>query len=103
MAGVYYLPQVFKLMTPHLNYHWTISYHMPRRPRREWQKKVFNTWKPILWFVKDKYEGKWNKDVLEAGEIEKTFHPWQQTVADFEAFIDLKKNWLAYKQKHGIN
>ena len=88
MAGVYYLPQVFELMTPHLNYHWTITYHMPRRPRREWQKKILNTWKPILWFVKGKYEGEWNKDVIEAGGIEKNLHPWQQTSMDLEKLVE---------------
>lgn len=89
MAGVHYLPQVLELMTPHLNYQWTISYHMPSRQRREWHRKVWNTWKPILWFVKGKYEGKWAKDFLIAGPVEKTFHPWQQSVAAFEALIEM--------------
>jgi 16S rRNA G966 N2-methylase RsmD len=89
MAGVHYLPQVLERMTPHLNYQWTISYHMPSRQRKEWHRKVLNTWKPILWFVKGNYEGKWIKDYLLAGPIEKTFHPWQQSVAVFEALIDM--------------
>ena len=75
MAGVYYLPQVFELMTPHLNYHWTISYHMPRRPRREWQRKILNTWKPILWFVKDKYEENGIKTYLKLVQSKKRFIP----------------------------
>jgi 16S rRNA G966 N2-methylase RsmD len=89
MAGVHYLPQVLERMTPHLNYQWTISYHMPSRQRKEWHRKAKNTWKPILWFVKGNYEGKWIKDYLLAGPVEKTFHPWQQSVAVFEALIDM--------------
>ena len=75
MAGIYYLPQVLELMTPHLNYHWTIAYHMPTKQRREWTRSVYNLWKPILRFVKGDYSGRWNKDFLLATGIEKALHP----------------------------
>jgi 16S rRNA G966 N2-methylase RsmD len=92
MAGVYYLPQVLKRMTPHLNYHWTIAYHMPSKHRQEWTRKVYNSWKPILWFAKGNYSGRWNKDFLQASSIEKALHPWQQSEEDFGTLVELVTN-----------
>jgi DNA polymerase III subunit gamma/tau len=92
MAGVYYLPQVLELMTPHLNYHWTIAYQMPSKHRPEWNRKVLNSWKPILWFVKGDYSGRWNKDFLQGSGIEKALHPWQQPEEDFGNLIEMVTN-----------
>jgi len=92
MAGVYYLPQVLKRMTPHLNYHWTIAYHMPSKHRQEWTRKAYNYWKPILWFVKGDYSGRWNKDFLQAAGIEKALHPWQQSEEDFGSLVEMVTN-----------
>jgi DNA polymerase III delta prime subunit/16S rRNA G966 N2-methylase RsmD len=90
MAGVYHLPKVMELMTPHLNYYWTIAYHMPLVPDRIPGRKVLCYWKPILWFVKGKYQGKKRiKDFLLAGPIEKRFHPWQQSEPDTGALVEM--------------
>jgi hypothetical protein len=90
MAGVYHLPKVMELMTPHLNYYWTIAYHMPLVPDRIPGRKVLCYWKPILWFVKGKYQGKKRiKDFLLAGPIEKRFHSWQQSESDTGALVEM--------------
>ncbi len=89
MAGVYYLPQILEMMGKHINYQWTIAYHMPANSVQVWHRKVRCNWKPILWFVKGKYEGNWLKDVLVAGPREKKLHPWQQPVADFAELVEM--------------
>ena len=88
MAGVYHLPKVLELMTPHLNYYWTIAYHMPEADKIP-GRKVWCNWKPILWFVNGKYEGPRVKDVLIAAPSEKRLHPWQQSEADFGTLIEM--------------
>jgi len=89
MAGVAYLPQILEMMGQHINYQWTIAYHMPAKSVQVWHRKVRCNWKPILWFVKGKYEGTWLKDVLIAGPREKKLHPWQQTEADFAELVEM--------------
>jgi 16S rRNA G966 N2-methylase RsmD len=89
MAGVYHLPKVMELMTPHLTYYWTIAYHMPAKRVQIQGKKVWCNWKPILWFVKGKYEGHRVKDFLIAAPREKGLHPWQQSEEDFGALIEM--------------
>jgi DNA modification methylase len=89
LAGVAYLPQILEMMSKHINYQWTISYHMPAKSVQVWYRKVRCNWKPILWFVKGKYEGNWLKDVLVAGPREKELHPWQQTEADFAELVEM--------------
>jgi len=89
MAGVAYLPQVLGMMSQHIDYQWTISYHMLGNSLKVWHRKVRCSWKPILWFVKGKYEGNWIKDVLIAGPREKKLHPWQQTEADFAELVKM--------------
>jgi hypothetical protein len=89
MAGVYHLPRVLELMKPHLNYYWTIAYHMPAKRVQIQGRKVWCNWKPILWFVNGKYEGPRVKDVLIAAPREKGLHPWQQSEADFGTLIEI--------------
>lgn len=90
MVGVYHLPEIMSLMTPHLNYYWTIVYHMPTTSVRIKHRQVWCNWKPILWFVKGKYPRKRRvKDVLVAGKAEKGHHVWQQNENDFERLIEM--------------
>ena len=88
MAGVQYLPQVLEIMTPHINYHWSIACHMPGKLLRVWHRKVMCSWKPILWFTNGRYQGNWTMDVTRANVPEKKLHPWQQAEAVFESLIE---------------
>jgi hypothetical protein len=40
MAGVVYLPQILEMMSQHINYQWTISYHMPVKSLQVWHRKM---------------------------------------------------------------
>jgi DNA repair photolyase len=88
MAGVQHLPEVLALMTPHLTYHWAISYYMPGKLLRVWQRKVMCAWKPVLWFVKGLYKGKWVADVCRSDAPEKEHHLWQQSESGIAELVE---------------
>ncbi len=46
-----------------------------------WARKVNSFWKPVLWFTKGDYEGKWLGDVAksEPNDNDKRFHHWGQS------------------------
>jgi ParB/RepB/Spo0J family partition protein len=82
MCGQSYLPEIFKLMTPHLNYFWTFSYQTPGGQSPQiWKAKVNTFWKPILWFVKGDYKGIWHGDVIKSdvNDNDKRHHHWGQS------------------------
>lgn len=82
MAGQSYLPEIFNLMTPHLRYNWTVAYLTPGGQAVQlWQRNVNSFWKPVLWFIKGKYTGKWAGDVAtsKVNDNDKRFHHWGQS------------------------
>lgn len=82
MAGQSYLPDIFNLMTPHLDYNWTVAYLTPGGQSAQlWQRKVNSFWKPVLWFTNGGYMGKWAGDVAtsKVNDNDKRFHGWGQS------------------------
>jgi len=80
MAGQTYLPDVLNLMTPHLAYHWTVSYDTPGGQSPQiWPRKVNTFWKPVLWFTKGEYNGVWHGDKIKSDTNDKRFHGWGQS------------------------
>lgn len=59
-AGPEHLPELFALMTPHLDYHWTISSHT--LPSGYPSRKMNTSWEAILWFTNGPYKGPWAGD-----------------------------------------
>lgn len=55
-----------------------------------WERKVNTFWKPILWFVKGSYEGKWVGDVAKSApnDSEKQFTEWQQSESGITDLIE---------------
>ncbi len=91
MAGQSYLPEIFALMTPHLRYHWTVAYLTPGGQAVQlWQRNVNTFWKPVLWFVKGKYQGKWAGDVARsaANDNDKRFHHWGQSESGLADLVE---------------
>lgn len=89
MVPTTYLPDIMALMTPHINYYWTLPIltgnKAPRAPI--FQKRVLSFWKPVLWFRKNKYTGPQVSDIIRArvSSKDKEFHKWGQnltTMAD---------------------
>jgi len=91
MAGQSYLPKILDIMEPHINYNWTIAYLTPGGQSAQlWQRKVNTFWKPVLWFVKGKYEGKWVGDVAQSmpNDNDKRFMSWQQSESGMGDLVD---------------
>lgn len=82
MAGQSYLPDVIHLLSSALDYHWTLAYLTPGGQSPQlWDRKVNSFWKPVLWFTKGEYDGKWLGDVVksEVNDNDKDFHEWGQS------------------------
>lgn len=82
MTGQYHLPQVLERMILYLDYQWTLAYLTPGGQSPQiWARKVNTFWKPVLWFVKGRYEGNWIGDVCTSptNMNDKRFHEWGQS------------------------
>ncbi len=95
MIGQSYIPEILNMMTKHVDYHWTLSYLTPGGQSAQlWQKKVNTFWKPVLWFTKGKYEGKWTGDVIKSdkNDNDKRFHKWGQSES---GMFDLMRRFVS--------
>jgi 16S rRNA G966 N2-methylase RsmD len=88
MVGHCHLPEILAMMTPHVNYHWTCCYDMPGAKAQVWQRKVSSSWKPVLWFVKGRYEGDWRVDKFRSDRPDKDYHEWGQSVSGMVDIIE---------------
>lgn len=87
LVGQAALPAVMAAISPYLTYHWTLAYVMPGPHLLMYQLHVNNAFKPILWFVKGKYEGQTVTDLVTAGSPEKDAFNWQQGEAGFAKLV----------------
>lgn len=91
MVGQSYLPEVINKLSQFLTYHWTMCYLTPGGQSPQlFQKKVNSFWKPVLWFVKGKYQGDWLGDVLKSpiNNNDKRFHEWGQSVGGMTDIVE---------------
>ena len=88
MVGQSYLPEIISALTKHLKFHWLIAYLTPGPATQIWQRKVNTSWKPVLWFVKDEYQGAWINDVCQSGGSDKRFHAWGQSEGGMADIIE---------------
>ena len=91
MVGQSYLPEVLARMTPHIKYHWTLSYLTPGGQSVQlWQRKVNTFWKPVLWFTKGDYVGDWVGDVArsQVNDNDKRYHDWGQSESGMADLIE---------------
>jgi site-specific DNA-methyltransferase (adenine-specific) len=95
MVGQSYLPEILALMTPHMRYHWELTYLTPGGQAVQlWERKVNTFWKPVLWFVKGEYNGKWLGDVARSNvnDNDKRFHQWGQSESGMADLFDRVAN-----------
>ena len=91
MVGQSYLPEILQLLSRHLRYHWTLAYHTPGGQAVQlWDRKVNTFWKPVLWFVRDRYAGDWIGDVCSSAvnDNDKRFHDWGQSESGMADIIE---------------
>lgn len=82
MIGQSYLPDIVASLGTNLTYHWTLAYLTPGgQAAQMWDRKVNTFWKPLLWYVKDAYEGDWIGDVCKSdtNDNDKQHHHWGQS------------------------
>jgi hypothetical protein len=82
MSGEAYLPEVIRRLDERLSYHWTIAYLTPGGQAVQiFPRKVNSFWKPILWYVKGKFDGDWIGDVTKSdmNDNDKERHKWGQS------------------------
>jgi len=91
MTGQSYLPEIIATLSKHFTYNWTIAYLTPGGQSAQlWERKVNTFWKPVLWFVKGKYEGDWTGDVAKSNENDndKRFSQWGQSESGMRSLVE---------------
>ena len=94
MSGSRHLPDVFRHLTVEgLNYQWTLCYHMPQGGSRPQDRRVGCHWKPVLWYVKGKYDRTYQPtDYFVEPRVHcdegKRFHKWGQSLRFFTELVE---------------
>lgn len=91
MSGQCSLPSAIAEMQRHLTYQWVIGCFMPGgKAVQIWPRKVQAFWKPVLWFTKGRYDGRWVSDVLKSpvNANDKRYHHWGQNERIAMALVD---------------
>jgi hypothetical protein len=88
MTTCYSLPTVITELGKHLKYQWTLAFVMGGRGSSINARRVRTRFKPVLWFVKDRYTGSTTLDVIPAIGKDKRFHDWGQSEAGFDYLVD---------------
>lgn len=88
MAGQSYLPEIYRMMGTHLEYHWTFNMPTPGEACTIWPRRVSPGWKPILSWSKGTYNGPWwGVDVISSTMNDKRYHHWGQSISSAIAVI----------------
>lgn len=91
MCGQSYLPEIMAILAERMTYNWTLAYLTPGGQAPQiWQRKVNTFWKPVLWFTKGTYAGKWLGDVCKSdvNDNDKRFHYWGQSVSGMVDLVE---------------
>lgn len=91
MCGQSYLPEVIARLGEHMDYHWCLAYLTPGGQSPQlFHKRVNTFWKPVLWFVKDDYNGDYTSDVLKSdvNDNDKRFHEWGQSLSGMRDIVE---------------
>jgi len=89
LAGHYYLPEVFILMSEHLDYVWTAGMGHSGHIAPVWLLKLWATWKPMVWYSKGKPNREtWFMDFYRPDKPDKRHHKWGQAASHAVYYID---------------
>lgn len=88
MIGQSYLPDIYSILSECLTYNWTCCYLMPGDAVTVWPRKVTTGWKPLLWFIKDKYQKDSMYDVFKSQAKDKEHHFWGQSESGMADIIE---------------
>jgi site-specific DNA-methyltransferase (adenine-specific) len=87
--GHLYLPELLAAFGQHLTWGWMMALTWNSPANMTHDRNVRSLWKPIVVYCK----GDWQKrkmfgDVLRGSGLEKDWHPWQQSLGEFETLLD---------------
>jgi tRNA G10 N-methylase Trm11 len=89
MSGQCYLPEVMsRLTTDDLNWQWELALICRGQATRIFPRNVTPMWKPVLWYVKGKYQGDCVVDVITSDQNDKRFHQWGQSESGMAALVE---------------
>lgn len=92
-SGQFWLPEVLERLGQHLIYAWTGSLVLNGAHNNVQQRHIRNRSKPLLFFVKDKYQtGPWFDDTFFSEERVKDDHEWQQSIGAAKYYIEKLTN-----------
>ena len=89
-SGMMYLPQVIEALGQHLQYIWTCCIVHQGRTSQVHPHMIRSGSKVVLVYARTpKYRcRRWMPDTVLCGQQEKSLHPWQQSEAEVEHFLD---------------
>ncbi len=80
-SGQRFLDRVFTSIPDDLNYYWMLGVQHTHGQLRFWDRKCWNSWKPIIAWSKGKPKNEWFNDFLSIGNPEtKDRHEWSQPI-----------------------
>ena len=81
MSGHFFLPEIYAMMSKHLDYFWTGAYWTPGESASNWQNHINQQWKPLLmWQRRDAHhKGRAFSDVFKSDANDKNLHKWGQS------------------------
>ncbi len=87
MIGQSYLPAIVNMLSEHLTYQWTAAYLTPGKTYQAFDRKALCGFKPLLWYVKGEYAGKWVYDICKSDAPDKDSHDWGQSESGISNII----------------
>jgi len=87
-AGHYAIGTIINKMEAHgLKFHWPIAVIHSGPSASVFGRKILVGYKPMLWFVKGKYEGEFVRDVIQSEFQGKELHEWAQSTKESDYYI----------------
>lgn len=88
-AGHYALPEILTSMSKHLRYWWLLAVKHQNNYSSLAGKKVYVTFKPVVWFVKQTYGlSEFVFDLFQSKTPDKKYHKWAQSVEEATYYIE---------------
>lgn len=87
-AGHYAIGKIINMMESHgLSFHWPIAVIHSGPSASVFGRKILVGYKPMLWFVKGKYDGEFVRDVIQSEFQGKELHEWAQSTKESDYYI----------------
>lgn len=87
-AGHHAIGKIINMMEKHgLKFHWPIAVIHSGPSASVFGRKILVGYKPMLWFVKGKYEGEFVRDIIQSEFQGKDLHEWAQSTKESDYYI----------------